>query len=408
MSAMQGIRVVELANERISFAGKLMADMGADVLLIEPPEGERSRSYPPYLDDQPGENRSLYFWHYNTSKRSVVLDLCGERDQDRFKQLIASADVLIESEPTQRLSELGLDYEDLKPLRPDLIHVAMTPYGRNEPLSDLPVTDLTLMAASGPPWSCGYDDHSLPPVRGWGNQGYHTGCHYVFLSVLTALLHRGSSGVGQFIDVSMTAALNVTTEAASYSWLINNSTVQRQTGRHAATRPTGETQMQCADGRYVNTGVPPRFPHEFSKLLGWLRALGLEEQLPEAVFLEMGAEWQGPFDLSLLGSDDTITAIFSAGREALKLIARSVAAYDFFIGCQNAGLAVGAINSPEEAFEDPHFKARGFQVPVQHDDFDATYTYPGAPYKLPASAWAISRRAPHLGEHTEEVFAELS
>ena len=402
MSAMQGIRVVELANERISFAGKLMADMGADVLLIEPPEGESSRNYPPFLEDQPGANRSLYFWHYNTSKRSVVLDLTVEADQDRFKQLIATADVLIESEPTQRLSVLGLDYEDLQSLRPDLIHVAMTPYGRNEPLSDLPVTDLTLMAAGGPPWSCGYDDHSLPPVRGWGNQGFHTGCHYVFLSVLTALLQRGMSGIGQFIDVSMTAALNVTTEAASYS------TVQRQTGRHASTRPSGETQMQCADGRFVNTGVPPRFPREFSNLLQWLRTLNLEEQLPEAVFLEMGAEWQGPFDLSLLGSDDTITAIFSAGREALKLIARSVSAYDFFIGCQNAGLAVGTINSPEEAFEDPHFKARGFQEPVQHDDFDATYTYPGAPYKLPASPWAISRRAPHLGEHTEEVFAELS
>jgi len=408
MSALQGIRVVELANERIAFAGKLMADMGADVILVEPPGGDCSRRYPPYLNDQPGENRSLYFWHYNTSKRSVVLDLAREQDRDTFKQLISTADVLIESEPTQRLSDLGLDYDNLKPLRGDLIHAAMTPYGRNEPLSDLPVTDLTLMAAGGPPWSCGYDDHSLPPVRGWGNQGYHTGCHYVFLSVLTALLHRGMSGIGQFIDVSMTAALNVTTEAASYGWLVNNSTVHRQTGRHAATRPTGETQMQCADGRYVNTGVPPRFPHEFAKLLNWLRKLGLEAQLPEAVFLEMGAEWQGAFDLSLLGTDDTITAIFSAGREALKLIATSVSAHEFFIGCQNAGLAVGAINSPEEAFEDVHFKARGFQVPVRHDDFETTYTYPGAPYKLPASPWGISRRAPHLGEHTAEVLAELS
>ncbi len=411
MSALQGIRVVELANERIAFAGKLMADMGAEVILIEPPGGDNSRNYPPFLDNQPGANRSLYFWHYNTSKRSVVLDLNLEQDQDTFKQLISTADVLLESEPTQRLAGLGLDYADLKPLQPGLIHVAMTPYGRDEPKSDLPFTDLTLMAAGGPPWSCGYDDHSLPPVRGWGNQGYHTGCHYVFLSVLTALLHRGMQGngdKGQFIDVSMTAALNVTTEAASYGWLVNNSTVQRQTGRHAAPKPTGETQMQCADGRYVNTGVPPRFPHEFAKLLGWLRELQLEEQLPEAVFLEMGAQWQGPFDLSLLGSDDTITAIFSAGREALKLIARSVSARDFFIGCQNAGLAVGAINSPEEAFEDPHFIARGFQVPVHHDDFDATYTYPGAPYKLPASPWQISRRAPHLGEHTDEVLAELA
>ena len=237
--------------------------------------------------------------------------------------------------------------------------------------------------------------------------GYHTGCHFVFMSALTALLHRGKQGTGQFIDISMTAALNVTTEAATYSWLVNGSTVQRQTGRHAAVAPTGETQMRCADGRYVNTGVPPRFPVEFAKLLDWLRKLDLEDQLPEAVFIEMGANWEGPFDLSLLGSDDTITAIFSAGREALKLIATSVSAQDFFIGCQNAGLAVGVINSPEEAFEDPHFKARGFHSNVYHDDLDQTFVYPGAPYRLPASPWSISRRAPHLGEHTQEVLAEL-
>ncbi len=408
MSALTGIRVVELAHERIAFAGKLLGDMGADVILVEPPGGEPSRHYPPYLDNQAGVDRSLYFWHYNTSKRSVVLDLESASDREQFKQLIASCDVLIESEPTQRLQILGIDYPELCQIKPDLIHAAMTPYGRQEPASDLPATDLPLMAAGGPPWSCGYDDHTLPPVRGWGNQGYHTGCHFTFMSVLTALLHRGMRGEGQFIDVSMTAGLNVTTEAASYSWLVQESTVQRQTGRHAAIRPTGETQMQCADGRYVNTGVPPRFPAEFDKLLTWLRKLGLDEQLPEAVFLEMGAQWEGPFDLSLLGSDDTITAIFSAGREALKLIATSVSAHDFFIGCQDAGLAVGVINSPEEAFEDPHFKARGFQVPVYHNDLEQTFNYPGAPYKLPASPWAISRRAPHLGEHTDEVLNALS
>jgi crotonobetainyl-CoA:carnitine CoA-transferase CaiB-like acyl-CoA transferase len=407
MSALQGIRVIELAHERIAFAGKLLGDMGADVILVEPPTGEPSRNYPPFLDQQPGANRSLYFWHYNTSKRSVVLDLEQAEDREQFKKLVASADVLIESEPTRRLEQLDIDYNTLSTLQPQLIHAAMTPYGRLDPASDLPTTDLTLMAAGGPPWSCGYDDHSLPPVRGWGNQGYHTGCHFTYLSVLTALLNRHRSGSGQFIDISMTAGLNVTTEAASYSWLVNGSTVQRQTGRHAAAAPTGETQMQCADGRFVNTGVPPRFPAEFEKLLAWLRTLGLEDQLPEAVFLEMGATWEGPFDLSLIGSDDTITAIFSAGREALKLIARSVPAQDFFIGCQNAGLAVGAINSPEEAFDDPHFKARGFQVPVHHNDLERTFVYPGAPYKLPASPWAISRRAPHLGEHTEEVLSSL-
>ncbi|MBT4162136.1 MAG: carnitine dehydratase [Gammaproteobacteria bacterium] len=407
MTALTGIRVIEFANEKVAFAGKLLADMGADVILVEPPEGDPSRHYPPFVDDEPGDHHSLYFMHYNTSKRGVVLDLEKAAGREKLRALIATADVLIESEPIERLSSLGIDYEDLKQIQPELIHVAVTPYGRSEPLSDLPCTDLTLMAAGGPPWSCGYDDHSLPPVRGWGNQGYQTGCHYAVMSILTALMHRHLSGQGQFIDVSITAALNVTTEAGSYAWLVAEETVQRQTGRHAAVEPTGETQMQCADGRYVNTGVPPRFPAEFEKLHAWLTEMGLAEQLPEAIFLEMGANWEGAFDLSLLGTDDTITAIFMAGREALQLIASNVSSHDFFTGCQRAGLSVGVIYSPEEAFEDEHFIARGFQVEVEHEDLGRTITYPGAPYKLPASPWAIYHRAPHLGEHSEEVFQAL-
>ncbi|HZZ34437.1 MAG TPA: CoA transferase [Caulobacteraceae bacterium] len=405
MSALSGLRVLELSNERIAFAGKLLADMGADVILIEPPGGDPARAYPPFLDDRPGPDRSLWWWHYHTSKRGVVLDLERPDDQARFRALVAGADILLESEPGTRLADLGLDYDDLRVVREDLIHVSMTPFGRGSINAQTPVTDLTLLAGAGPAWSCGYDDHALPPVRGGGNQGYHTGCHFAVMSALTALLYRASSGHGQFIDVSMHAASNVTTEAASYSWLVARQTVQRQTGRHAATIATGDTQMRCKDGRWVNTGVPPRYPHEFARMLDWLRELGLEEAFPEAVFLEMGAALEGQINFAALGVDDETTAIFGAGRAALMLIAETVSAYDFFVGCQTRGLTVGVIYSPDEAYEDEHFRARGFQVEVPHDELGRSFRYPGAPYKLPASPWAISRRAPKLGEHDEDILS---
>ena len=404
--ALEGVRVVELAREPIAWAGKLLGDMGADVILVEPPGGDPSRNYPPFVDDQPGEDRSLYWWHYHTSKRGVVLDLDDYAGRERFRGLVATADVLLESEPRQRLATLGLDYDVLSGIRPELIYIAVTPYGRDDPRSDLPLTDLTLMAASGPPWSCGYDDHSLPPIRG-PLQGYHTACHFAVMSVLTALLHRDVAGEGQFIDLSMTAANNVTTEAATYSHLVAGRTVQRQTGRHAAVSPTRETQQRCADGRYANTGVPPRRPREFAALDRWLKELGLDQELPEAVFLELGANFDRPFNLAEIGRDDEITAIFGAGRDALKLIASRVPAQAFFVGCQRAGLTAGVVNAPEEAFEDEHFKERGFQVPVRHEEIDRTVVYPGAPYRLPKCPWSIARRAPRLGEHDEEVFGEI-
>jgi len=403
MTALTGICVIELASERIAFAGKLLADMGADVILVEPPGGDPARGYPPFLDDQPGPDRSLWWWHYHTSKRGVVIDLESAEGRAQLQALVAKADILLESEPDGRLAALALDYEDLRQIHEDLIFVSVTPFGRASPNAAAPVTDLTILAGAGSAWSCGYDDHALPPVRGGGNQGFHTGCHFAVMSALTALFYRLTSGEGQFIDVSLHAASNVTTEAASYSWLVARQTVQRQTGRHAAAVATQGTQMLCQDGRWVNTGVPPRSPAEFGFILGWLRELGLEDQFPDAIFLEIGAAMPKPITYDLIGVDAEATAIFIAGREALALIAANVAAYDFFVGFQRRGVAVGVIYSPEEAFEDEHFRARGFQTEVTHADLGRTFRYPGAPYQLPASPWRISRPAPKLGEHDAEL-----
>jgi len=170
--------------------------------------------------------------------------------------------------------------------------------------------------------------------------------------------------------------------------------------------PTLPTQIECADGRHATTGVPPRTPHEFARLHEWLIELGLEAEYPEAIFLRMGAERDG-IDLSQIGSDDEITAIFAAGREALNFIASRVSAYDFFTGAQQRGITVGVIYAPEEAMEDEHFRARGFPVAVEHPELGATFTYPGAPYVFEKTPWRISRRAPRLGEHNQEVFGEI-
>ena len=405
MSALTGVRVIELAHERIAFAGKLLADMGADVVVVEPPGGAPMRSYEPFVDDVPDPERSLTWWHYNTSKRGIVLDWRQPDGRETLRALLAGADILLEAEDPGVLAANGLDDAALTDALPRLIHVSLTPFGSTGERRHELATDLTLLAGGGPAWSCGYDDHDLPPIRGGGGHGYAIGCHYAALSALTALLHRELGGRGQRIDVSMHAAANVTTEIASYNWLIRKRAVQRQTGRHASETMSMPTQVRCADGRYVNTGVPPRTPREFGRLLGWLRELGLEAELPEAVFVRMGAERER-LDLSKIGIDDEVTAIFGAGREALAFIASRITAQEYFLGAQRAGLPVGVIYSPEEAFEDPHFVARGMQVEIEQPQLGRTVRYPGPPYAFGKTSWAISRPAPTLGQHTEEVLAE--
>lgn len=405
MTALTGIRVIELASEPVALAGKLLADMGADVILVEPVGGDGARRIAPFFNDEPGPDNSLWWWHHHSSKRGVTLDLDSAEGRARLIDLIAGADMLIEGEAAGRLAALGLDYPDLRSVRPELIHVSITPFGRASANASAPASDLTLMAGGGAVWSCGYDDHSVPPVRPGSGHAYYTACHYAVMAALTAYLHRLNSGEGQLLDVSIHQSVNVTTEMATYGWLVSGETVQRQTGRHANFVPTIEGQVCCRDGVWVNSGVPPRFPGEFARLLEWLRELGLEEEFPEAVFLEMGTDPATCPSIADIGVKDEANAIFGAGREALVLIAGKLDAYEYFIGSQDRGLAAGIIYSPEEAFEDPHFRARGFQVEVEHPELGRSFRYAGAPYRMPASPWRISRRAPRLGEHQAEVFA---
>ena len=122
-SALEGIRVIEIANERGVLTGKLLADMGADVVTIEPPRGSAMRSYAPFVDDEPDPEKSLYWWYYNTSKRSVTLDLESQRGRELFMRLVATADAVLECEDPGRMAKLGLDYPDLAKVKPDVIVV---------------------------------------------------------------------------------------------------------------------------------------------------------------------------------------------------------------------------------------------------------------------------------------------
>jgi crotonobetainyl-CoA:carnitine CoA-transferase CaiB-like acyl-CoA transferase len=402
-----GLRVVELASEWAAYAGKLLADLGAEVVLVEPRSGHHTRGYGPFVDDKPGPERSLWWWHYHTSKLGVALDV-HHRDDDRdvFRRLVGGADIVLEGEPPGALAERGLDYDDLVRLRPDLIVTSVTPFGRRGPRAREQATDLTLLAAGGPVWSCGYDDHALPPIRGGGNQSLHVGGVHAVTATLVAVLHRIVAGVGQHIDVSLYAAANVTTEAATYEWLVARQTVERQTCRHAMPYPTPSCIAPDVDGSLVHTGVPPRSAKEFAALLQWLRDLGVYEDFPEAVFLEMGRD-RGGVRLADIMTDVETQEIFRVGRDALVFIASRTRGVDFFVEGQRRGLAVGVLNAPEDVMEDPHFIARGFPTKVRHDDLGRDVLYPGAPFLSDVSPWRIRSRAPRLGEHDAKILVPL-
>jgi crotonobetainyl-CoA:carnitine CoA-transferase CaiB-like acyl-CoA transferase len=403
VTALADIRVVELSDVFTGIGGRLLAELGADVVVVEPPGGSPQRRRPPFVDDEPDPDRSLRWWSANVGKRSVTLDVRSEAGVLELRRLIDGADVVIEG-AGRGLDELGLGY-DPSTSADALIWVSVTPFGRESARRDDPVTDLTVLSGGGPVWNCGYDDHSIPPMRGAGDQAVNLAGLYAAMATLVAVAHRDRTGRGQLVDVNVTAACNVSSEQATYSWLVARQICERQTGRHAGPWRSSRVQVECADGAYATTGVLPRTPAELGRLHAWLEELGLVEDFPEAVFLEMGAQRNAPLELANIGTDDETTAIFAAARNAMAVLAAVLPAKEFFLQSQRKGLPTGAILSPEEAFDDEHLAARGFRVPVAHPELGQTFEYPGMPYLFSTSPGRAPRRPPLVGEHNQEVLS---
>jgi crotonobetainyl-CoA:carnitine CoA-transferase CaiB-like acyl-CoA transferase len=404
---LEGLKVIELASDRTAYTAKLLADFGADVIVIEPPGGSPTRLYGPFQGNKPDAEKSLWWWYYNTSKRSLVLDLASADGAKALAGLVSQADIVVEAESPGRLASLGLDPADVMAKRPELIWVSVTPFGTRCADLDVPMTDLTILAASGVIWNCGYDDHSIPPVRPGGGQAQHIAGLFGAMGALVAVLNRDETGAGQHVDVSMLAAANITTELGTTEWLVAKHIVQRQTGRHATTMRTAEVQVLASDGLYVTTGFPPHEAEDFRTVLDWLTELGLAEEFPETALLQLGID-TGGVDYRKLATDALVTEIYGAGRAAIVYIASHMAAYEFFIAAQERDLQCGIIYAPEDALNDIHYRERGFPVAVMHPELGQEFVYPGAPFRGHDGSWRISRRAPLLDEGGSDGFADLA
>ncbi|MFN0028236.1 MAG: CoA transferase [Acidimicrobiales bacterium] len=393
---LQGVTVVELASEWTAFAGKLLVDLGAEVIVVEPLGGSALRRYPPFVEDHPDPDASLWWWHYQAAKTAMVADVGTAAGAATVAARLAegTVDVVLEAEAPGALAAVGLSEAELRATLPALLWLTISSHGSEDPRSLGPSTDLTLLAEAGPVWSCGYDDHAVAPVRGGGGQAANTAAHYAVMTLLVALLSRERTGRGQRIDVNAYAASNVTTEFATYGWLAAGDTVQRQTGRHAMFAPTKPTQVQAADGRWVNTG-PPRRGADFVQLVRWIEELGLAEEFDEMGVLRLGVDLEH-IGLAQMEEDSLVGEIFQAGREAQFFIASRLPAYDFFLGTQQRGMPVGIVYSPEEVAADPHFVARGWPRPVDYPQLGRTIVHPGPPIRFPATPAEPLTPAPRL------------
>ncbi len=380
-TALGHLRVIEVVTDIGELFGKLMADLGADVVRVEAPGGDSTRRIGPFLDDEPHPERSLHFWQYNTNKRSVTLDLERPEGQALFWLLAEGADILVESMPSGYMDERGLSYDQLRKVNPRLIYVSISPFGRGGPRGELKGSDLVGWAASGYMYTTGWKWH--PPTRPWGRQASHAGCLYAVSAAMAAIFHRWSSGEGQQVDVSLQEAVASTVEQ-NVPFYVGDHVIPGRRDNDHVNGLGGTKIIPCKDGWiHLNIGWRDGVNH----IVEWINEDEMAEDLTDEKWLD---------DKYRRANIDQVVRVVSTW-------AKGKTRMEFFHEGQRRGLECGPINTIPEAFDDLQLESRGYWIDVEHREMGRSFKYPGAPYRLTETPWSVRRRAPLIGEDNATI-----
>lgn len=384
-----GLTVLELADRRNQWAGKLLADGGARVIQIEPLDGSPGRWCGPFVNDEVDPDRCLDYWWYNTGKQSVALDISRTPAQDLLRQLLARADVFVESTPPGTLRAFGLDYDSV-PRHTALIYASLTDFGQDGPWRDYQMNDAAHLALGGEMASSGYSDSRVTPIGGQGHQAWHMGCVFALHGITLALFDRMTTGAGQYLDVAIHDCCAIGTEAAVPQWSYYGETFYRQMGMHAAARRQPDLELPTADGMYV-MAINPGFSNKsWASLIAWMTEKGVVGELADPKYRDeavRAAEYrQG-------------TVI----RDGIRRLLAASKGEEAFHRAQSYGITWAVIRAPEENYDAAQYKEREFWRSVEHPEIGRSIPYPRGPYLSDQLQIEPRGRAPHLGEHTNEV-----
>ncbi len=394
-SPVKPYRVLDLTQELGAFCGRILADLGADVIKIEPPSGDLTRRHGPFYHDRPHDEQSLFWFIHHAGQRGITLDLTAASGQALLRRLLGPADVVLESFPPGHLESLGIGPETLLAEKPDLIVTSITPFGQTGPYRDYQAGDLELMALSGCMSVAG--EPGRPPLRiSHPQAGYWAGT-YAAAGTILALIHRGQTGEGQHVDVSAQACLVSALGHAPAFWDLNREDQQRHgifmTGR-SVTGAKMRVIWPCVDG-YLNFII---YGGEAGRrtnlaLVQWMTEKGMD--VPQ--FLRE-KDW-GRFDIATVTQEE-ISQIEAA---IAPFFARLTKA-EFCDGVIKRDMLGFPVATPEDILADPQLEARDFWEDVAHPELGATVLYPGPFTRVAGGETGIRWRAPLLGEDNELVY----
>src|SRR5688572_16577782 len=379
--ALSHLRVIELGDIPPSYATRWLADLGADVIKVEPPGGDPSRLLPPFAGNIQDRERSLTFVHANTNKRSIVLDLAADADRERFARLLASANLLVEATPLGYLEKFGFTDERFASDFSHLVVVSITPFGRTGLYRHYKGSDAIANATGG--FLFGQGDNTKGQCTAPSHLAYQVAGAMAAMLGLAGIRHARETGVGQRIDMSLQEALTFTNSSSIARYTRENRLERRPGGR--AYGGAGTNIYRCKDGRYVHfTTNMPHMWKEFAQ--SWMTDKSLA-----------APEWESPRYRD------------EHSDEVAKAFANFIGQFDaddFANEAQARHLAAAPLNTIGQFVECEQNRVREWLQEIEHPVI-GKYKAPGAPMRFPLTPMRVRRPAPLLDQQRKEILAEL-
>lgn len=388
-------RVLDLTDEKGLLCGKLLGDLGADVIKVEKPGGDPARNHGPFFHDKADRENSLFWFAFNTSKRGITLDIETADGQGILEKLVKGADFVIESFPPGYMDSLGLGYSALEKINPQLIMISITPFGQSGPYKGYKGPDIVAWAMGGEMYVSG--DTDRPPVRiSHHSQAYLHAAAEGAVGAMIALSFREMTGEGQQVDVSIQeSVVRVSHQIATIPWdtNMNRFPVNAVRGTATTSGPRMTHLWNCRDGYIIFQLATGQHAKRWNlPLVQLMKSEGMADDFLQAF------DWD-TFNLNTITQEtvdvleERIRGFFMAHTKATLLE-----------GAARYRLMLFPVASTADIQDNIQLDARRFWVELEHAELGTTIIYPGGFAKTNERPPRISCRAPLVGEHNEEVY----
>ena len=387
---LSGYVVLDVADEKGVLCASILAELGAEVIKVEPPAGDTARNIGPFYKDIADLEKSLFWYAYNAGKKSITLNIETLDGQEIFRKLVETADFVVESSQPGYMANLGLDYDALARTNPAIIMTSITPFGQDGPYKDYEASDIVLMAMSGLMHMCG--DADRPPLRIGIEQAYGHGGMCGALASLIALYWRNITGEGQHVDVSVYECVVWLGYLTVPYYAELKRTIPRAGSKMRLLTVENELVFPCQDGFVVHrVGTGRVLGSQEKRLVELMDKEGRAEDLTQVKWTEIGfSELEQD---KLTHWEEVIGKYFLAHTKS-ELHKMAV----------EHKIMLTPVFGIGDVCEYEQLQSRKYWLELDHPALGRSVTYPGALLNSSEVAFGLTRCAPTIGEHNEEVY----